>query len=376
VRRLVATAFIVLTGILLWPEQSLSSFTSLEVPVIQVHAEPDAWRHFAQHNTPLAAQIKVRIDNKDGIMVYHGNPRSLRKRRKRKYSYRIKTGDETLVLKTSVFDRSLIREWLGLKIFSMAGIISPEAKLVRLYINGKKQGFYVLIRPVDKKFIFKHFPEIAKYTSLFYGDPHTGPGINISPDFTPAQTSQYRYAYTPVISGVGSYRKLTELFVVLNSNPFNINRFSEIADLEEWVRWFSVSEIVENKDSPWSSSERNFTLYWSPDKKWQILPWDMDLIYRGKEIFFPVSRVKGLKRLTGNELFIQMKKLMVYRLITGVLSTDRILGLIDEMTEQIQPYIQKGEDPFVDYQRWMESVQKLKEIIRRRHNRLLQMLHP
>lgn len=347
-----------------------------ELSTIELKTSAEDWQTFKNSPPATAEPVKVSFNGETGEMVYHGNPRSLRTKQAegRKSSLRIEFANASvkrhLVLRAETHDKSLIREWTGYNMFASAGIISPRGRLVRLKVNKELLGIYLAVEPVDAYFVQQMFPDTAGKALLYYGDPKIS--AELIPDLTPANTlSQYPSAYTPVINNSDpDFRELDLLLHALNAKPLNLKKLAEIIDIEEWARWFAASEIMENTDSLWRGSARNYSLFRAPGGRWQILPWDLDRIYEGKGVCFPVSNAAGIKNLVAHKEFSRKVRLYVKEFINGELSAESVLKWINTMGLVIGPAITKGDELGMERSLWKEALEEFKKNVIVRHYKL------
>jgi spore coat protein CotH len=187
--------------------------------------------------------------------------------------------------------------------------------------------------------------------------------------------SEYPLAYTPVVSKLDpEYAELDLLFRTLNAKPFDTGKADGLIDMDQWTRWFAVSEILENSDSPWYKGARNYSLLKPPSGKWLILPWDLDQVYRGKGIYLPETRVRGLRSLLSSPEFRRLKNNYLRKFLKENFGGKTISAWIDEMSPAVEKAIRSGEEKSVDLDVWKKEVKELKEIIIKRHAMLLRLV--
>ena len=72
-------------------------------------------------------------------------------------------GLTSLVLKNSVQDPSFLHERLSMLLFRRMGIPAPREAYARLYVNDQYAGLYIIVEPIDKKFLRRNFDEDGGY---------------------------------------------------------------------------------------------------------------------------------------------------------------------------------------------------------------------
>jgi hypothetical protein len=350
------------------------------LPVVKIKADQSEWERF-RHSQPAEARpLSVELMGMHGYMVYHGNPRNLRRKfaSRRRQSLRIsfpESGKKTIVYRTKAEDRTFLREIIAYRMFAEAGITAPHARLVVLEINGEPIGIYVEIIPVDALFVKNAYGDEARAALLYYGDPKRRKKKRVKSDFVPFnEVSEYPLAYTPVVTESDpKYHELDVLLHILNAVPFDIEKAKSVINLNQWARWFSISEILESADSPWYKGARNYSLLKPPSGKWQILPWDLDQVYRGKGIYLPETRVRGLRGLLSSPEFRRLKNSYIRKFLKEDFSSKKVFAWIDEMSPAIENAISRGMEKSVDLDRWEREVRELKNNILTRHSTLLEL---
>lgn len=67
------------------------------------------------------------------------------------------SGLTRVALNNSIHDPSLLREFLAAGLFQDAGLPAPRAAHVRVELNGRDLGFYILLEAVNRPFLQRHF---------------------------------------------------------------------------------------------------------------------------------------------------------------------------------------------------------------------------
>lgn len=347
------------------------------VPAIEeiaIQVETTAWHDLQRAGPRWQQRVACEIDTIPCAISFHGSPRS--RRDASRPSYRVELADKTIILKSESYDPAMMREWLGLRLFQQAGILSPTARPALLTINNRQAGVFIKITAVDQRRITALFPETVDRAALYYGYYRKAGEKRIRPDLRRSSDPHlYALAYEEIMrpAEAASHAPLDTLLSFLNSRADDREACLEMLDLNQWTTWFAASEIMANRDSPWYSGSRNYSLFLPPGGRWQILPWDPDHIFEDKGEFFPKSMLTGLRQLTGAEWFRQDVRKKTARLLRHELSVDRILDQVRQMAAILATPIRDGMVAGLHYRQWQEAVGELQRHIKKRHRLLLRM---
>ncbi|MBC8230563.1 CotH kinase family protein [bacterium] len=200
-------------------------------------------------------------------MRYRGNT----SRDVMKKSFKIKFADDELFLgrkkinlQADCFDPSLLRSKLAYDLFSRTKVLTPAASFVHLQLNGEFMGVYKELEQIDQRFL-----------SINGRDP-TGNLYKVD-GFMKILPSEgaYRTRYEKETNKGGSYFDLIEFIELINLTPNNLilETLSAVLDVEEYLDWYCVNQLVGNFDF----ASHNYYLYHDlKENKWEIIPWDMD----------------------------------------------------------------------------------------------------
>ena len=359
------------------PVDNTTRIPQTGLPTITVQGiNDDRWRRFkALWNTDSKPQLGILYRGMPGKLMFHGSRPS--RNNATKMSFRLRWTDPSgrvhrRIFKSGYFDPTRLREWLGLKMFAAADIISPRGTLVRLVINRETPGVYLMVEAVDTEYLVRLSGKQATAKSLlYYGDPPSS-RLLYQTDLSPLPP---RVPLTEVYTGILTEPDpqsfaLKKLVYLLNQPRLELTSLQETADLRQWARWFAVSELIENWDSPWEHRGNNYSLYRPADGRWQLLPWDPDHIFEDRGYYFPESRVKGLQALLASPVFSRQVKADILQLAKTRLSLKKIFQWIDTATMQLEPVIRAGQEPETGLLQWKQAVSHLKHIIRQRYSRL------
>ena len=247
-------------------------------------------------------------------------------------------GVKKVFLNNGWSDPTLIREVLTYEIFAEAGLPTPRASLVDVWVNETHLGVYTMVEMVDRTFIDHHFddasgnlykPELmvarldwteddidADLSSPFMPEPqprhdpilYTNIGGAPLIDLLKALGQEDMVAiYTPIPKPEGDLNRglppmrmpenlleamalktnennpdYTELFAfleVLNRLPSKntLEDFEEVMDVDEILKFIAASTVVVHLDNYIGIGHNNY-LY-EIDGKFHIIPWDVNMAY-------------------------------------------------------------------------------------------------
>ena len=180
-----------------------------------------------------------------------------------------------LVLGSGFADPSMMRDVISYQLFREAGVPSPEASFVDLWVNDEHLGLYSLIEAIDGEFVEKHFEDDKDNDvkgDLYKGEVSnklTWEGNNIGAyDGLRLKTNEETLG-TPQ-EGEALLRFLNELNN--GSDPL------KHVDKDLMVRYFAAMALTGNTDSYLGYSANNFYLYeHRTTDTFAMLPWDFNL---------------------------------------------------------------------------------------------------
>jgi hypothetical protein len=176
-------------------------------------------------------------------------------------------GLEQLKLDNSSQDPAFLNERIATRMLRDAGIPAARTGWVRLRVNGTPVGFFVLMEPIDDRFIARNFEDS---TGPLYGmiSGWYAQGLNPFPEPYPHPLSWFDNQTS--VEGDGS--ELTEAARLLREGTD-----AEVAsaiDLEQFTRVSVARSIIGGIDT-FSADGNNYYLYVHRGQLVQI-PWDMD----------------------------------------------------------------------------------------------------
>lgn len=184
-------------------------------------------------------------------------------------------GLKSLVLRNLSQDTTGMRELLSEKLFARMGLPHSREAHARLFINGAYAGLYLMVEPIDKRFLLTRFGEDTGY--LYEMAPWTG----------------YRFEYRgddPALYVPGllepktredeTHQGIVDLVRAVNQTPDAdfATVLSRYFDLDAFATHLAVEQYVTNWDSILGETGMsNFYLYRRmTDSRYTLLVWDQD----------------------------------------------------------------------------------------------------
>jgi spore coat protein CotH len=186
------------------------------------------------------------------------------------------TYGKKLLLRAEYNDKTMLRNWLALRMFFAATHIpTPRSKLVHLRINDRFYGVMHNVERIDDR-LLDHWG-LPRNGSLYEGDPidsRANPGANL----TPVDPALYPEVYQHQ-SGAIDYtdlRMLIEDTLTLPDAALSKVIESTLV-VDDYIDYLAMMAAIQNVDH----IRKNYYLYreTTASRGWQILPWDLDLSF-------------------------------------------------------------------------------------------------
>jgi spore coat protein H len=190
-------------------------------------------------------------------------------------------GLSALVLDNALNDPSVVRERTSMALISRMEQPAPREAFARVFINGRYQGIYVLVEPVDSEFLGRTLADAAGYlfdytfTTPFYAED-LGDDLGAYKSRFVAET--HRLDPDGVL-----YAPIRELFREVNHDVDGVwrERVSTYIDLQQLVTYLAIETFMaENDGVLGGTGMTNFFLYRpSGGGPGRLLPWDRDTTF-------------------------------------------------------------------------------------------------
>jgi hypothetical protein len=182
-------------------------------------------------------------------------------------------GLKSIVLKNNAQDETMLKERVVMRLFRRLGIAAPREAHARLYVNGSYAGLYLIVEPVDKRFLKLHFDDNDGYLYQYnLGDPwsfeYLGPDPSryVPSPFKP-ETREKEDNHGPIVEMIRTVNEASD-------EEFE-QKVSEHLDLGRYITQLGGENYVAEFDGLLAMN--NYFLYRLPAEKiFHHLPWDKD----------------------------------------------------------------------------------------------------
>jgi len=197
-------------------------------------------------------------------------------------------GLKSIVLANGIQDPSMLKQRLGLGMFTRMGMAAPRVVHVRVFVNDEYIGLYQLIEPIDKIFLARVFGNDAQ------GKAENGGYLyeyawkdEFDWSYPGSDLQTYAELFEPSTHETDApsllYGPLEELFRTFNEVPDSIfeRDVGRLLDLRQFTQHIAVENFIAEYDGflgHWHAN--NFYLYRFQGRTLsQFLPWDKDLAF-------------------------------------------------------------------------------------------------
>ncbi|KAF9947059.1 hypothetical protein BGZ72_010901 [Mortierella alpina] len=313
-----------------------------------------------------AKEVKVKVSGRDT-------------RRFKKLSLRIKFDDEEtffdrpiIKVRSGVFDPTMIREKLYIDILDAIGVRTTQGAWVRVYVNGKPYGFYLMVEDIEPPFLrgTMHHGNIQPVQlGSLYKLCDTRP---IPPEdeatllFAGSETTDYnKIVYENKNLGANPEKDaMVQLILFLQdlrdhdpTLPGGVGFWSSRLDLDGFLRCMAMEFLGGTWDGCWYTGN-NFFMYYNPiDAKWQFIPTDFDSTFSNgnrPDVLTPYKNfAKGRLARPGKDHPLVTKLIFKDQEIK-VLFEQILLRVVDEVfnSEALNPRIHAYEKMIADEAQW------------------------
>ena len=234
-------------------------------------------------------------------------------------------GMERLHLNNAVQDESLLSEWLGSELFREAGYPVPRVGHVRLWINDRDLGIYVLREGFDSPFLKRSFQDKNGnlYDGGFVQDIDTALEMDAGDD--PDNRSDL----------VG--------LATACSQPDPQVRWKEIAarvDIDRFLTFMALERLCGHWDG-YTLNMNNYRVYFPPQGKAVFLPHGMDQLFGdpGAGLYDHASPLLAAAVMQ-NDVWRGQYQARLKSLIPLLRPADRWTARIDEKRERLKPLLE------------------------------------
>lgn len=209
--------------------------------------------------------------------------------------------DKEWALLANWFDKSLLRNDLAFELSERLKLgWTPRRRLVEVFLNGEYNGNYLLTETVKTG---KDRLDIPVMDAKNAGD--TSNGYLIEADWRQDATQTFviksglRFSMKePEVVTKQQLNYITKQMVDLESNIRSDNNLSDMIDIDSWIKWTIVNEVMRNRDATLFGS---CYFYQGANRKLMMGPvWDFDLSSGGYEGNDPAGWYVTTSNLVGN----------------------------------------------------------------------------
>lgn len=234
-------------------------------------------------------------------------------------------GMQKFHLNNAVQDESLVSEWLGGEVFRQAGYAAPRVGHVRLWINDRDLGLYVLREGFDAGFLQRSFgaSDGNLYDGGFLQDIDSELEMDSGDDPDNRQD----------IVGLA-------LACYCNDPAARKRMISERLDLDKFLTFMALERLCGHWDG-YTLNMNNYRLYFPPNGKGVFLPHGMDQLFGdpGAGLYFHTVPVVAAAVMQDDELREMYRKRL--EVLSKVLQpADRWLRKIDGARERLRPVLE------------------------------------
>ncbi len=287
-------------------------------------------------------------------------------------------GMKKLVFNNSFADPSLMRDVVAYQLFKDAGMPSPEASYVDLWIGGEHLGIYQMVEAIDGEFVEKYFPddkaadlkgdlykvEVFNYLDWQGTDPAAYEGIRLKTNEETLGTPDESLALITFLNTLNN-----------GSNPL------EHVDTELMTRYLAGLVLTSNMDSYIGGTANNYYLYHHVTRDaFTMLPWDFNLGYGTFGSFGGFGGFGGggascdvtehvienpvadanprplVDAVLNDPTLMADYKQHLRDLITGPYQADKVKAEILRIADMLDPYMQNDPTFFFTYNEWKQSL--------------------
>jgi len=215
-------------------------------------------------------------------------------RKRRKVSLKVKfnknKGDtlfdhSVIKLRAEYGDPTMLHEKLYTDILNSIGVPSSQASYSRVYVNGKPQGFFLMIEDIEESMLMRtvHHGTIKEKKALgaLYKIGSRESTMNYN---GPRTTNYYPWMYNNQIRGDNPKDEPMQQIIAFMkdlqdwdpTDNDGIAYWNERLDLEGFLRSMALEYLAGAWDSFWYNGN-NYFMYYNPQHKiWQFIPSDFD----------------------------------------------------------------------------------------------------
>lgn len=257
-------------------------------------------------------------------------------------------GMKSVVLRNSVQDPSMVHERLSMEVFRRIGLIYLREAHARLYINGAYIGLFVMVEPIDTRFLKSHFGESEGYLYEFnwLGDGYHWEYLGDDPSlYVPERFEPKNHEDAPDGEWIAAMLRA----VSLSSDTEFLAAAGRYLDLDTFVAHVAAEEFLAEWDGLMGDTgTTNFYFYRrKADDRGVVLVWDKEATFTAADwtVWRNTDRNAVMKRLL---VFPQYRQRFLETLAAAAALTGGEGGWLAQEAEREIAQIRQAalEDPY------------------------------
>ncbi|KAF9953104.1 hypothetical protein BGZ70_000359 [Mortierella alpina] len=280
------------------PEPS-KAFDISQIATIHLTADPAAFANMMSHPMDRKLNVKAGFKFINANTVYSADNVEVKisgqaSRKYKKVSMRLEFEDKKggaffnrpiIKLRSEYVEPSLIREKLYLDILNSVGVASYQGSYVRVFVNGKPHGFYLMVEDIEEPFLMNTIHKGAVKSKKELGELYQmGSGFEAPMVYNGSHTADYGKVYLQKTRGQNPKDEPMKNFITFMKElqewdpeqKGGIEYWSKRLDLEGYLRSMAVEYLAGAWDAAWWRAH-NYFMYLNPQSKlWQLIPTDFD----------------------------------------------------------------------------------------------------
>ncbi|KAG0349368.1 hypothetical protein BG005_011023 [Podila minutissima] len=207
-------------------------------------------------------------------------------------------------VRSGVFDPTMIREKLYIDVLNAVGVRNTEGAWIRVYVNGKPYGFYLMVEDIELPFLRRtihHGDAMPRELGSLYKMANLrNPNEEATMKYVGPRTADYKpksrldeeeiyenqnlganREEEPMAQLIAFFKDLRDYDPKLSGG---VEFWNSRLDLEGFLRCMAMEYLGGNWDAYWLSGN-NYFMYFNPtESKWQFIPTDFDRTFGGGKI--------------------------------------------------------------------------------------------
>jgi len=266
-----------------------------------------------------------------------------------------------------------LENWLGYRIGSKAGLLSPEAEFVHFRINDAFDGIRLTAELFNNEFL--------EARGLPPGKIFTG---NITTEQIYGRNRRHRLfaeiegwevnSPFPEDQGMGEIKELIDIVQTAQTPYPTYYRLNELVDMEAMIRYMAMLEFV---SSVHITNTHNWRMYFNPDtQKLAPIVFNTTAYFWNNNVRIDAASNDLFRVILSNPAYRERKDQILWEFTERTFSEEKLIALIESEMKRIRPdmhatlykwHINDKGVRFMSNEEWEEAVSGLLQIIRERN---------